>query len=179
MLDGTGKVRLTDFGLAGAAGEAIRAGTPAYMAPEQLAGSEVTARSDIYSLGLVLYEIFTGQRALDGKNLAELIHKREQSGILPPTAIVKTLDPKIERGDHAVPQAGDRGPPGVGAGRRGGAARRRSARRRACRRRNAVAADGGCRRQHAKRSRLRATLRGRSVDRRVARDRRLRLSARR
>jgi Protein kinase domain len=96
MLDGTGKVRLTDFGLAGAAGEAIRAGTPAYMAPEQLAGHEVTPRSDIYSLGLVLYEIFTGQRALDGKNLAELIHKREQAGINPPASIVKTLDPKIE-----------------------------------------------------------------------------------
>jgi Protein kinase domain len=96
MLDGTGKVRLTDFGLAGLAGEALRAGTPAYMAPEQLAGSEVTARSDIYSLGLVLYEIFTGQRALEGKNLAELIHKREHAGILPPTSIVKTLDPKIE-----------------------------------------------------------------------------------
>jgi tRNA A-37 threonylcarbamoyl transferase component Bud32 len=97
MLDGTGKVRITDFGLAGASGEAIRAGTPAYMAPEQLSGNEVTARSDIYALGLVLYEIFTGQRALEGKNLAELIHKREQSGILPPTAIVKTLDLKIER----------------------------------------------------------------------------------
>ena len=97
MLDGTGKVRITDFGLAGTSGEAIRAGTPAYMAPEQLAGNDVTARSDIYALGLVLYEIFTGQRALDGKNLAELIHKREQSGILPPTAIVKSLDPKIER----------------------------------------------------------------------------------
>ena len=97
MIDGTGKVRITDFGLAGASGEAIRAGTPAYMAPEQLAGQEVTARSDIYALGLVLYEIFTGQRALDGKNLAEIIHKREQSGIIPPTAIVKTLDPKIEQ----------------------------------------------------------------------------------
>jgi serine/threonine-protein kinase len=96
MLDGTGKVRVTDFGLAGIAGESIRAGTPAYMAPEQLAGGEVTPQSDIYSLGLVLYEVFTGQRALEGKNLAELIHKREQSGILPPTAIVKSLDPKIE-----------------------------------------------------------------------------------
>ena len=64
--------------------------------PSSSSGGEVTARSDIYSLGLVLYEIFTGQRALEGKNLAELIHKREQSGILPPTAIVKTLDPKIE-----------------------------------------------------------------------------------
>jgi serine/threonine-protein kinase len=97
MLDGTGKVRITDFGLAGASGEAIRAGTPAYMAPEQLAGREVTAQSDIYALGLVLYEVFTGQRALDGKNLAELIRKREQAGILPPSSLVKTLDPKIER----------------------------------------------------------------------------------
>jgi tRNA A-37 threonylcarbamoyl transferase component Bud32 len=96
MLDGTGRVRITDFGLAGAAGEAIRAGTPAYMAPEQLAGQEVTARSDIYSLGLLLYEVFTGQRALEGKNLAEIIRKREQSGIVPPTEVVKTLDPKIE-----------------------------------------------------------------------------------
>src|SRR5262249_30743824 len=76
MLDGPGKVRIPDFGLAGVAGEALRAGTPAYMAPEQLAGSEVTVRSDIYALGLVLYEIFTGQRALEGKNLAELIRIR-------------------------------------------------------------------------------------------------------
>jgi tRNA A-37 threonylcarbamoyl transferase component Bud32 len=56
MLDGAGKVRITDFGLAGATGETVRAGTPAYMAPEQLAGSEVTAQSDIYALGLVMAE---------------------------------------------------------------------------------------------------------------------------
>ena len=96
MLDGTGKIRLADFGLAGLTGESIRAGTPAYMAPEQLAGREVTARSDIYALGLVLYEIFTGERALDAQNLAELIRKREQSGILPPTSVVPDLQPDIE-----------------------------------------------------------------------------------
>jgi len=96
MLDSAGKVRITDFGLAGVSGESLRAGTPAYMAPEQIAGGEVSPRSDVYSLGLVLYEIFTGQRALEGKNLAELIHKREHSGIVPPTTIVKALDPKIE-----------------------------------------------------------------------------------
>jgi protein kinase-like protein len=96
MLDGTGKVRITDFGLAGVAGESIRAGTPAYMAPEQLAGGEVTVQSDVYALGLVLYEIFTGQRAIDAKNVAELIHKREETAIVPPTAIVRDLDPRIE-----------------------------------------------------------------------------------
>src|SRR5262245_56574363 len=83
MLDSAGQVRITDFGLAGVTGEVLRAGTPAYMAPEQLSGGEVTSKSDIYALGLVLYEIFTGRRALDGKNLAELIRMREQSGIAP------------------------------------------------------------------------------------------------
>jgi len=97
MLDGNGKIRITDFGLAGAAGESIRAGTPAYMAPEQLAGSEVTPRSDIYSLGLVLYEMYTGRRALEGRNLAELIAKREQAGITEPSALVSNLDPTIDR----------------------------------------------------------------------------------
>jgi hypothetical protein len=97
MLDGSGRIRIADFGLAGAAGETVRAGTPAYMAPEQLAGGEVTPRSDIYALGLVLYELFTGQRALDARNMAELIAKREQAEITPPTAIVRELDESIER----------------------------------------------------------------------------------
>ena len=69
MLDGRGRVRITDFGLAALSGnmggEEVSAGTPAYMAPEQLAGVEVTQRSDIYSLGLVMYEIFTGKKAYE------------------------------------------------------------------------------------------------------------------
>jgi serine/threonine-protein kinase len=97
MVDSAGQVRITDFGLAGASGETIRAGTPAYMAPEQLAGGDVTARSDIYALGLVLYEIFTGKRALEGSNLAELIRRREQAEIVPPSALVRELSPEIDR----------------------------------------------------------------------------------
>ena len=96
MIDGTGRVRITDFGLAGVAGESLRAGTPAYMAPEQLAGAEVTARSDIYALGLVLYELFTGQRAIEARNVAELLRKRE-AGIVPPSQLVRDLDPAIDR----------------------------------------------------------------------------------
>jgi hypothetical protein len=64
MLDGRGEVRITDFGLAGMADQIrdIRSGTPAYMSPEQLADREVTARSDIYSLGIILHELLTGKR---------------------------------------------------------------------------------------------------------------------
>jgi serine/threonine-protein kinase len=97
MLDGSGRIRITDFGLAGAAGETLRAGTPAYMAPEQLAGGVVTPRSDIYALGLVLYELFTGKRALEAPTMAELIAKREQADITPPTEVVRGLDASIER----------------------------------------------------------------------------------
>ena len=67
------------------------------MAPEQLAGGEVTPRSDIYALGLVLFELFTGRRALEGRSLAEMIAKREQEGITAPSTIVRDLDPAIDR----------------------------------------------------------------------------------
>src|SRR6185295_2069681 len=89
MLDGAGRVRLMDFSLA-AIGEVtdIRAGTPAYMAPEQLEGREVSIRSDIYALGLVLYELFTGRRAFEARTLADLIAQQQSGSITPPTEIV-------------------------------------------------------------------------------------------
>jgi serine/threonine protein kinase len=101
MLDGQGKVRITDFGLAGLAesfgGDDLRSGTPSFMSPEQLLGQEVTVRSDIYSLGLVLYELFTGRRAFEGRTLAELTRKHRDERPIDPSAIVPELDPSIER----------------------------------------------------------------------------------
>ena len=101
MLDGRGHAILTDFGLAGLAenlvGGDIRSGTPAYMAPEQMAGREVTARSDIYSLGLVLYELFTGRRAFEAETLADLVRVRNEKPLGKPSSWVKDLDPAVER----------------------------------------------------------------------------------
>src|SRR5262249_20087502 len=97
MLDGSGRARIMDFSLASIGDAAdIRAGTPAYMAPEQLAGQEVTVRSDIYALGLVLYEIFTGRRAFAATNLSELLEQHRAGAITAPATIVKSLDPSIE-----------------------------------------------------------------------------------
>src|SRR6516162_9763348 len=96
MLDGHGKVRITDFGLAGLAatlkGAEVRAGTPAYMAPEQLAGREVTAKSDLYSVGLILYEVLTGKRAFEAPTLGELMKLREDQAITRPSTLVRDLD---------------------------------------------------------------------------------------
>ena len=73
MLDDRGRVRIVDFGLAMRAGERVDriAGTPSYIAPEQLAGKEPTERSDLFSLGLVIYEVVTGGPALRASSLVE------------------------------------------------------------------------------------------------------------
>ena len=101
MIDGEGNARITDFGLAGLAEEfpddEIRAGTPAYMAPEQFDGTTPSVKSDIYSLGLVLYELFTGKRAFEASTLGELIElRRSDTTPTTPTSIVKDLDPVVE-----------------------------------------------------------------------------------
>ena len=101
MIDGRGRAKITDFGLAsladGLAGPEVGAGTPGYMAPEQAAGREVSARSDVYALGLVLYEIFTGKRAFEASSLAEMRRLQAESTPTTPTSHVEGLDPAIER----------------------------------------------------------------------------------
>ena len=101
MLDGEGHVRLTDFGLAALADSVdatdVKAGTPAYMAPEQFAGREVTVRTDVYALGLVLYELFTGRAAFAGGTSDEMLRAREESPPTSPGRIVEGLEPSVER----------------------------------------------------------------------------------
>ncbi len=84
MLDGRGQVRLTDFGIAAIDDEFADAdastGTPAYMSPEQYRGESVSRKSDIYSLGLVLFELLTGRPAWKAGSLAELRTLRENTG---------------------------------------------------------------------------------------------------
>ncbi len=101
MIDGRGRVRITDFGLAGLADELAaapdRAGTPAYMAPEQLESGKVSVRSDVYSLGLILYEVFTGKRAFVGESLEELKRVRTSGPVTTPSSLSEDLDPAVER----------------------------------------------------------------------------------
>ncbi len=99
MIDGNGQVRITDFGLAAIVGQVdqVRVGTPAYMAPEQLGGKGVSIQSDLYALGLVLYEVFTGRRAYTAQNVGELVRQHQDAVITPPSAIVRDLDAGIER----------------------------------------------------------------------------------
>lgn len=101
MMNKRGEVVIMDFGLAALAGELsgaeARNGTPAYMAPEQLKGAEVTARSDIYALGLVLYELFTGKRPYDGGTVQKLLEQEEAAQLTSMTSIAADVDPGVEQ----------------------------------------------------------------------------------
>jgi serine/threonine-protein kinase len=100
MIDGRGRAKITDFGLAGAtagiSGRDARAGTPQYMAPEQASGGTLTERTDIYALGLVLYELFTGKRAFEIKDIADL-DRLTTSTPTSPSSHVSGLNPLVER----------------------------------------------------------------------------------
>jgi len=100
IIDSNGEARITDFGIAGieaeVQGNESRVGTPAYMSPEQIDGKEVTQRSDIYSLGLLLYEIFTGKQAFEGDSVQELQVKQATTSPRNPSEIVTGIDPLVE-----------------------------------------------------------------------------------
>jgi predicted Ser/Thr protein kinase len=100
MIDSRGQVIIMDFGLAGISEQLqndVRSGTPAYMSPEQLAGKEVTFQSDIYALGLVLYEVFTGKHAFEASSMMELMDLQQRGAPASLSSTVKDLDPAVER----------------------------------------------------------------------------------
>ncbi len=101
MINKRGEVVIMDFGLAAIAdqlsGAEVRNGTPAYMAPEQLKGAGVTARSDIYALGLVIYELFTGRRPYEAKTLQNLMEMQEAVQLTDMTSVAADIDPGVEK----------------------------------------------------------------------------------
>jgi serine/threonine protein kinase len=109
LLDDTGHVLVTDFGIAKAAQEAavsqlttegMVVGTPHYMSPEQATGERVDARSDIYALGIVLYQMLAGAPPFDGESAQSILMKQATATAVPirhvrkevPAALAAVID---------------------------------------------------------------------------------------
>jgi serine/threonine protein kinase len=102
MIDGQGNVKIMDFGIARSMEAGTRltgsmVGTPAYMAPEQAAGKSVDYRTDIYSLGLMLYEMFTGVPAFSADNSIAVALKQMREDPPPPHEIEPNIPVGTER----------------------------------------------------------------------------------
>jgi serine/threonine protein kinase len=98
-----GEIKLVDFGIAKAAGKAsktqagILKGKFGYMSPEQVRGLPVDRRSDIFSLGIVLYELLTGERLFVGESDFSTLEKVRNVEILPPSSFNKKIPAELER----------------------------------------------------------------------------------
>src|ERR1700726_1045031 len=102
MVDASGNVKIMDFGIARSMEAVTRmtgsmVGTPQYMAPEQVGGKAVDYRTDIYSLGLILYEVFTGTQAFHADNPAAVAVKQMREEAVPPHQIDPAIPAYIER----------------------------------------------------------------------------------
>jgi serine/threonine-protein kinase len=99
MIDSHGDARIMDFGLALNAGDdsqnGVIAGTPAYIAPEQLEGAPASVQSDLYALGLIMYELVTGRRVHAAKSFEERVSDLTGE-IARPSTVVRDLDPRVE-----------------------------------------------------------------------------------
>jgi len=103
MLDRWGKIKVMDFGLARAPGvqqitlAKTLVGSVYYSSPEQIWGKQLDNRSDIYALGVVLYEMVTGQRPFQGRTLQELAQIITAGRCPPPTVLSPELVPELEQ----------------------------------------------------------------------------------
>ncbi|HWY43055.1 MAG TPA: protein kinase [Candidatus Sulfotelmatobacter sp.] len=104
MLTADDTVKVTDFGTAkilqfGTVQQTTHVmGTPSYMSPEQVKGRVVDGRSDIFSLGVMLYEMVTGEKPFPGQNITTVIYKIVNEDPVPP----RTIDPSIHSGLSSV-----------------------------------------------------------------------------
>ena len=101
MITNDGVVKLTDFGIAKVAGTGTTStgmvmGTPSYMSPEQALGKQLDGRSDIFSLGSMLYEMMTGEKAFPGQNATTVMYKIVHEPPTPLAALQPGLDPAVE-----------------------------------------------------------------------------------
>ena len=101
MLDNTGTVKVMDFGIARIESSDLTQtgtilGTPGYMSPEQLLGETIDLRSDLYSAGIVLYELLTGERAFSGSTFASVIYKVIHSDLSPPSRLKPTVPDSLD-----------------------------------------------------------------------------------
>ncbi len=99
MLDESGNVRITDFGIAALLNrledEDTTIGSPAYMAPEQIAGGELSQRTDLYALGLVFYEMFTGTPAIDAACRNDVEQAHAGGGPVIDSTLLQDVDPAV------------------------------------------------------------------------------------
>jgi len=102
LVDGEGRVKVTDFGIARAgtsqmteAGSIV--GTAQYLSPEQARGGEVDPRSDLYSLGVVLYELLTGKTPFDGETPVEIAMKHLSNAPKAPSKLRPEVPPELDK----------------------------------------------------------------------------------
>ena len=100
MLTADDTVKITDFGTAkilqfGTAQTSHVMGTPSYMSPEQVKGKPVDGRSDIFSLGVILYELMTGEKPFPGQNITTVIYKIINEEPISPRSLDSTIHPGL------------------------------------------------------------------------------------
>jgi len=102
MLVGRGRVKIMDFGIARMRTSDLKTqtgmmlGTPRYMSPEQVAGRPVDQRSDIFSLGVVLYEMLTGTKLFSGNDATEIMYNVAQLRPVPPSRINRQVPAMLD-----------------------------------------------------------------------------------